>query len=443
MAPKKNAPVDPLTDEGVILANIWTRLLIRTKLARLLPGVRRRLDGGQEFLHYYSDRLLDGPHAALRDAGELLEQPDEPDRIDLAQCNPPIDLAPSMSTKLPAERRGYPPSWGLLDLRLLLAQRFEAEQQLHVRPEDEVLITHGVAGALSVVLDTFLNAGDRAALFDPSSPLYSWMLRHRRIRPAWLQTWIEDGKLRFKHDDLARTLKGARLLLLDVPHNPTGAWLAPEDVEEIVWWADRHDVLIFCDQAFDRFQFDGVNLRIGSLVKTHRRTLTAGSVSKGHGLAAARVGWLAGNRHLIRPCAVSAIAATPFVPTLCQQLALAALKQTDESFTAIRAEFNSRRRYAFDRLQGMGLKPSLPAGGFFFWLPVSDLGCDGREFAMELRKEQRVLVWPGEHFGPSGKKFIRLSIATDEGRFREGLTRLGEFVRAPQSPATTDQIQAA
>lgn len=429
-------------DEGVSLATIWTRFLIRTKLARLLPAVRRRMDGGQEFLHYYSNRLLDGPYEALREAGELLEQPDEPDRIDLAQGNPPIDLAPSMSTKLPAERRGYPPSWGLLDLRMFLAQKFEAEQQLHVRPEDEVLVTHGVAGALAVVLESFANAGERVALFDPSSPLYAWMLRHRRLQPGWIKTWVDDGKLRFRHDDLARTLKGTRLILLDAPHNPTGASLAPEDIEEIVWWADRHDVLIFCDQAFDRFHFDRPPLRIGSLVKTHRRTLTAGSVSKGHGLAAARVGWLAGNRHLVRPCAVSAALETPFVPTLCQQIALAALKQPDDSFAAIRADFNSRRRYAFDRLQGMGLKPSLPAGGFFFWVPVGDLGCDGREFAVELRKEQRVLVWPGEHFGPSGKKFIRLSIATDEGRLREGLTRLADFVRAPQ-PAAGEKIQAA
>lgn len=429
-------------DEGKTLRNLWTRFLVRTGLARLLPGVRRLTDGGQDFVHYYSQRILAGPHAELRDAAGLLEQPDEPDRVDLSLGTPLFDLAPSLSTKLPADRRGYPPAWGLLELRALIAQKFEAEQQLHVRPEDEVLITQGVAGALSVVLDTFVNPGERVVLFDPSSPLYSWMLRHRRARPGWIKTGVEAGRLRFRHDDLARSLKGARLILLDVPHNPTGASLAPEDIEEIVWWADRHDVLIFCDQAFDRFQYDGEPLRIGSLVNTHRRTISAGSVSKGHGLASARVGWLAGHRHLVRPCALSATLQTPFVPTLCQQIALAALKQPEESFAAIRADFNSRRRYAFDRLGAMGLKPVWPAGGFFFWVPIHDLGYTGRDFAEELRQDHKVLVWPGEFFGPSGAGFIRLSYASDEGRLREGLTRLAEFVRTPEA-AVAENTQAA
>lgn len=424
------------------MARFWTQFLIRSGVARLLPGIRRLSDGGQDFLHYYSHRVLEGPFADLREAAALLEQPDEPDRIDLAQGNPVFDLAPSMNSKLPADRRGYPPSWGLLELRTVLAGKFEAEQQLHVRPEDEVLITHGAAGALSVVLDAFVNAGERVVLFDPSSPLYSWMLRHRRAYPGWIRTWVEDGKLRFRHDDLARTLKGARLVLLDVPHNPTGAFLAPEDVEEIVWWADRHDVLIFCDQAFDRFVFDGQPLRIGSLVKTHRRTLTAGSVSKGHGLAWARVGWLAGNRHLLRPCAVSATLNNPFVPTLCQQVALAALQQADENFASIGADFNGRRRYAFDRLQAMGLKASLPAGGYFFWVPVQELGSTGRDFALQLLRDHKVLVWPGESFGASGRGFIRLSLSGDEGRLRQGLSRLAEFVRNPSAPIS-EKTQAA
>ena len=83
---------------------------------------------------------------------------------------------------------------------------------------------------------------------------------------------------------------------------------------------------------------------IGSLPKARLRTLTADSVSKSHALAAARVGWLAGSRHLLRPCLVTAALHTPFVPTLCQQIALGALRLGEAAFAPLLLEFDARWR---------------------------------------------------------------------------------------------------
>src|SRR5207245_8172378 len=116
---------------------------------------------------------------------------------------------------------------------------------------------------------------------------------------------------------------------------------------------------------------------IGALPRAWRRTMTAGSVSEGYALAAARVGWLAGHRHLIRPCTLTAILHAAWPPTLCQQIALTALRQENETFASIRKELESRRRYTYERLQAMGLKPVWPAGAFFVWLQIHGLGISG------------------------------------------------------------------
>jgi len=421
----------------------WMKLLIHSGLARFLPGVRRRTDGGQDFLHYYSTGTLACPRAELQAAASYWEAADEPDGINLALGSPLFDLTPSTGTKLPVNRRGYPPARGLPELRAAVAARLEAQQQLHADPEDEVLITHGVAGAFSVVLDTFLNRGERVVLFDPSSPLYPLALRRRRASIRWLSARAEQGVLRFRQDDLARALRHARLFVLNTPANPTGATLAPEDVEEITWWADRHDVLLFHDQAFSRFHYDGPLPAIGTLANAHRRTLTAGSVSKGHALASARVGWLVGHRHLVRPCVLNQVLHTPFVPTLCQQVALAALEQPEESFKPVYTDFAARRRYVFERLQALGLEPTWPAGGFFIWAKLAGLGLDGRAFAERLRQEHKVLVCPGEFFGPTGNDFIRLSFATEDGRLREGLTRIAAFVNGVKERTPVPNLRAA
>jgi aspartate/methionine/tyrosine aminotransferase len=217
-----------------------------------------------------------------------------------------------------------------------VADKLRADNGLSVRPDSEVLITAGALGAVHAALDAFVNPGHRVVLFDPASPLYPLAVRARRARVTWLHTWVEDGRTRFRADALARALRGARLLLLNSPANPTGGVLAPEDLEQIAWWAGRHDVLLLSDEAFERYHYDGAPTSLAALPRAARRTLTAGGVSQSHALAAARVGWLAGHRHLLRPCRAAAALRAPFVPTLSQQVALAALGAGPDDFRDIR-----------------------------------------------------------------------------------------------------------
>jgi aspartate/methionine/tyrosine aminotransferase len=418
------------------------KLLIRTGIARFLPAVQRLTDGGGAFLHHYSDQVLAAPLAELREWAAFQEL-HGPDAIDLALGAPRFDLLPSASTKLPADRRGWPPPCGLPELREAISEKLLAEHRLMVSPSDEVLVTHGAAGAFRLAVDTFVNRGDRVVLFDPTSPLHALVLRHRRARIHWISTWMDNGRTRFRLAALAKALAGARMLVLTSPGNPTGGVIAAEDLEQIAWWAQRKDVLICSDEVFERYHYDAAPPSIGTLAKARRRTLTVGSVSKGHALASLRVGWLAGYRHLTRPCALVATLHNPFVSTLCQQLVLTALQQNKEVFQAIRAEFESRRHYAFERLQALGLEPAWPAGAFFFWVPVRTLGLDGRAFAERLLRAKRVLVSPGHLFGPSGSGHVRLSYATEDGRLREGLSRLADFVQELRTPCRQQTGRAA
>jgi aspartate/methionine/tyrosine aminotransferase len=394
-----------------------------------LPSVHRRTDGGGAYLRYYSDRILATPDEELREVTALLATPGR-DIIDLTLGAPRFDLVPSGSTKLPAEQRGWPPAFGLPELREAVASHMASEHSLGVNT-DEVLITHGAAGAWGLVLDAFVNAGDRVVLLDPCSPLLALALRQRRARIRWLSTWMDAGRTRFRLDHLARVLRGARLLVLTSPNNPTGGVLAVDDLEQLAWWARRRDALIYADESFQRYLYEGSPVTIASLPTARPRTLIAGGVSKGHGLPGARVGWLVGPRHLVRPCGVAMSLHSLFVPTLSQYIALAALRQGSEVFEPIRSQFASRRRYAYERLRGLGLTPDWPAGAFFFWLPITPHWRNAYVFAEELQPAAKVRVTPGGLFGPSGGHHIRISYAIEDGRLREGLTRLGEFLRAP------------
>src|SRR5262249_53448418 len=88
-----------------------------------------------------------------------------------------------------------------------------------------------------------------------------------------------------------------------------------------------------------------------------------------------------------------------------------------------------RRHYAYERLRATGLEPAWPAGGYFLWLSVAELGLTSQQFAEQLLRSKKVLVWPGHHFGPGGEGNIRISFAAEDGRLRPGLARLTGFVR--------------
>lgn len=403
-----------------------TRLFVRTGLAQFLPRARRLTDGNPAVLRYLSDRVLAGPAEMLLDAATF---PDVsgPDAVNLNLGAPRFD-SPLSSTRT-ADRGGLPPAWGLPQLRQAIADQYRQRDRRSIRTADDVLVTHGASGAFAAVLDAVVNPGDRVALLAPSSPAFAIGAQSRRAKISWLPVESDaEGRAVVDDSALRSTMRSAKLFALADPGSPTGATFSPESLERLAWYANRFDVLVYLDETFARFRYDGSPCGLAAMPGAESRTLVAGSVTAGYGLASARVGWLTGPRPLVRACAMTANLAAPWPSTVGQQIALRAMQAEAETFAPVLESFRSRRKYTVDRLRGMGLEPTWPSAGFFCWVPVSGFGLDGRTFAERLLKEQRVLVGPGCAYGPGAESFVRVSFAAEDGRMREGLARLAAFV---------------
>lgn len=410
---------------------LWlTKFLVRSRLARFVPSIRSLCGHGIGHLRYYSDTVLAAPVAELRDPAYFPEPPAD-DVLDLNLAAPRFDTAVALGRV--ADRSGNPHPWGTTELRNAVADMYVRRDGREVNPDDEVFVTHGATAAHSAAMNAFINPGDRVVLFDPTSPLFALGAKARRATVRWVPTWNEDGRLRYMAADFERAVRGAKMLVLADPCNPTGACLAQDDLEHIAWLAGGYDVLVYADESYSRYRYDSRSRSLAVMPGTNTRTLTAGSVSAGHGLGSVRVGWVAGPKHLVKACALTASLAAPFVPAVCQQVAARAVSETDEGVEA----FAEKRRYLIDRLRSAGLEPDWPAGGFFAWVPVSPLGLDGRAFAERLLREEKVLVGPGCAFGPGGAGHVRISFAADDGRLREGLSRLVAFVERLRNPNAT------
>jgi aspartate/methionine/tyrosine aminotransferase len=415
----------PGTEAAMALPFLLKKLLVRTGVARFLPAAKRMSRGCGDSLHYYGDRVLGAPLDELCDPAAFPEAL-AADVLNLNQPAPQFE-SPVTGVRVVADRLGNPPAEGLLSLRQAIADEAKARGRLF-DPRTEVVVTHGASAAYAAALDAFANTGTRVVLFDPCSPLFAIGAKSRRAAIRWVPTTTEAGRFRFDPDALYKAFRGASLFVLSEPNNPTGATLGDEELEQIAWAANRSDVLIYLDESFARFRYDESACRLPSLPGMARRTLIAGSLTQGYSLGSVRVGWLTGPRQLVGACTLTASLAAPFVPTVCQQIALRAVQADEDLFGPVLEEFRDRRRYASDKLKAMGLAPSVPAGGYFFWVPVARTGLTGRAFAERLVKEHRVVVGPGDVFGPGGTDFVRISFAAEDGRLREGLSRLAQFV---------------
>ena len=415
---------------------LLTKLLVRSGAARYLPAARRRAQGGEDFLHYYSDRVLAAPVAEMTDPATFPAAPTA-DVIDL-NVGAPQFASPLSLGRPTADRGTRPEAWGLPALRQAVART-----QAHLTgladgdwpdPAREVLITQGASGGYAAVLDALVNPGDRVVVFDPTAPLLALGAASRRAAVRRVPTTVTAaGDLHYDPDALSRAMRGAKLVVLADPGNPTGASLTPAQRDHLIWAAKRSDVLIVLDETFTPFRYEG---HAAPMPAAQDRTLRIGSVTP-YGLASARVGWVTGPHHLLKAVALTATLNAPFVPALCQHLAARELARAEDLFGPTVEELRARRRYALDRLTGMGLPAPTPRGGYFAWVDVSRAQpakpgtTPGRAFAERLLREAGVLVGPGCAFGPAGANFVRVSFAAEDGRLREGLSRLARFVNGP------------
>ena len=195
------------------------------------------------------------------------------------------------------------------------------------------------------------------------------------------------------------------MLVINSPANPTGGVVAPEDLEQIAWWAEKLDVLLLSDEVFERFQHDGEQVSLATLPKAplpnaHHRQRKQGTRPGG------RPGRLAGGAAASDPPVPGYVSAAHAIraDAVATGTRWRRLRTDVAAFEAIREAFDSRRHYASERLRAMGLNAPWPAGAFFFWVPVWDLGKSGRSFAETLVREKKVQVTPGDLFGPSGSR---------------------------------------
>ncbi|NJO84898.1 MAG: pyridoxal phosphate-dependent aminotransferase, partial [Blastochloris sp.] len=319
---------------------------------------------------------------------------------------------------------------GLFELREAVAAHLHRLYGLHYNPENEILITVGVSEGLQSLALGVLNGGDEVIMTDPYYVAYPGCVMMADARPVFVPTSVENGFQVSATAIEAAITPRTRAIMLGYPSNPTGAVMSRAGMAEIAAVAERHNLMIFSDEIYDRLVYDTEHVCAATLPGARDRTALFGGFSKAYAMTGWRLGWIAAPADMTGAAAKVHQYSIMSAATMSQHAGLAALKEGEPYVREMVAEYDRRRRLLVKGLNALGLPTIEPQGAFYAFPQVGHFGLNSKDFAKQLLLEGQVAIIPGSAFGACGEGYARVCYATSMDTISCALERIEKFLRA-------------
>lgn len=326
----------------------------------------------------------------------------------------------------------YPPGRGVPDLRAAISEHQRRFYGLVVDPDQEVLVTAGATEALTATLLALIDGpDDEVVVFEPYYDSYAAAvaLAGARLRTVRLRRPDFQPDL----DELAEVVSDrTRIILVNDPHNPTGAVFAREVLTEVVRLAELHDAVVVTDEVYEHLSFHAPHTPIATLPGAAERTLTISSAGKTFSATGWKIGWIHGPAALITAVLtvkqfLTYVNGSPFQPAIAVGLRL-----PDAYFTDAAAVLLRKHELLDEALTAAGFEVLAPQGGYFTVADASALGgADAAAFCRALPERAGVAAIP-----------ITAFVATEHREDYSGLVRFAACKRVEVLQEAADRLAA-
>jgi len=320
---------------------------------------------------------------------------------------------------------------GLPELREALAVKLLRDNDIHADPETEITVSAGATGSFHAACLALLNPGDEVILFEPFYQYHVNALLAVEAVPVCAKLEVTDWGLApdvVEHAVTGRT----RAIIVNSPANPSGKVFTREELEAIGQIAAEHDLLIFTDEIYEYFLYDGrCHVSIASLPGMAERTITIGGYSKTFSITGLCIGYSVAAPRWTQ--AIGAMNDLLYVcaPTPLQAGVAAGIEQLPDAFYhQLAKEYQHKRDRFCAALAQAGLPPAVPQGAYYVLADATRLpGNTGKDRAMHVLQTVGVAGVPGEAFfsGAQGSRYIRFSFAKTDSDLDEACRRIGHL----------------
>lgn len=317
---------------------------------------------------------------------------------------------------------------GVAELREAIARYQGGLTGRDIAP-DEVAVLLGAQNALFSAALCLFSEGDEVIVPEPAYVTYEAVIGASGAAIVWVPLRAERDFHIDPADVAAAITERTRGILLNFPHNPTGALLSESAAREIAALCRAHDLWLVSDEVYSNLVFEGRHSNPGALPGMAERTVIVNSVSKSHAMTGWRLGWTVAPDALTRALGKLALCMLYGNPSFTQGALAAWLGRDLPELAEMKAAYRRRRDLAFRRLAGVsGLRLHKPESGMFMMVDVRGTGLDAETFAWRLLEAKGVSVLAGDAFGPSAAGHVRISFAVDEATLAEACDRIAAFV---------------
>ncbi len=367
-----------------------------------------------------ADRIL-----ALKASGQGI--------VGLQVGDPDFDTHPAIvESALQAMRDGethYGPSVGTLELRRAIATKLQRDEGVEYDPASETLVTHGGIHAYYTAMQSILNPGDDVLVPDPSWATHSNMAILLRGNVIRVPAPAENGFIPHFESWLRALTPKTRIIVLNYPSNPTGAFPSREYLQKLHEFAKEHNLWIVSDEVYGSLYFEGKPTSAAAIEGAKERTLLVNSLSKSYAMTGWRVGFLAAPVRVIQNALKAGQNSITCVAPFIQKAAAFALTNPAiQQVTAeMRAAYNRRRELVIrlsHQLESEKVKVIPPQGAFYFFLDLRALNMTSVEMCERILEEEGVGLVPGSAFGEQGEGFIRMTIAASDEDVEAGFRKI-------------------
>ena len=329
----------------------------------------------------------------------------------------------------------YTSSRGNPDLLGAIAKKLQRDEGVSYDPASEILVTHGGIHAYYTGLQSILNPGDEVLVPDPTWATHAnmaTMLRGNVIRVA---APAENGFIPlFESWEKALTAR-TRVIVLNYPSNPTGAYPTREYLQKLQDFAKAHDLWIVSDEVYGSLYYGEKPTSAAAFDDAKERTLLVNSLSKSYAMTGWRVGFLAAPAPVIDNALKAGQNSITCVAPFIQKAAAFALTDAENQ----NATANMRAAYARRRASVLRISHELesekvlvtpPQGAFYFFLDFRPLKMSSLEICERILEEAGVGLVPGSAFGAQGEGFVRMTIAASDQEVEAGFRKIIEWAES-------------
>ena len=381
---------------------------------------------------FLTEKALAFQHGAIR---EMFDYANRcfPNAINLGIGEPdmttPAEVIEAAYAAMRAGYTHYTANKGILPLREKVAARICQQNPAVSMTPDNILITMGGMGALSEGLLVSLNPGDEVLVQDPEFLNYYGQVRLCDAVPVPVPLYEKDGVEIDPAEIEKRISPKTKVLMLNSPHNPTGAVISRKTTEQIAKLAVKHNLLVMSDEVYNPILYDGVeHYSIINEPGMQERTIIVNSFSKSFAMTGWRIGYAAGPADMIDKMTILQENLSSCVSSIAQYGALAAMDYPERS-EEMREIYRRRRDILIDGLNSIpGISCVKPKGAFYAFPNISALGKSSVDLANDLLEKCEVVTVPGSAFGEAGEGYIRISYANSEENIRTALERIRKYV---------------